>query len=220
MLQKGAVLLVSVVLLCAVGITPLRAQWAVEAMLGTAVSANSPLTIRQDGYPPLHIDARWETRPFEPTIYYAIRVSRWWGKTGIFVDNLHHKLYLADPTADVQDFRITHGYNLFAVGPAFRRGEWAVTLGAGPVVTSPASTVRGRRRDYGGGILSTEYFVDGFHVQTGLNRRLHLSHTAFITADLRLSAGWAEVNVADGKAEVPNYAVHFLLGMGLGHRRK
>lgn len=63
-------------------------------------------------------------------------------------------------------------------------------------------------------------FVDGVHVQAGINRRLHLSHGTFVTADLRISAGWAEVNVADGKAEVPNYAVHFLIGAGLGHRRK
>lgn len=198
---------------------PLKAQWAVEGLLGTAVSANSPLTIRQDGYPTLQVDAHWDTRPFAPTIYYAIRVSRWWGNTGIFLDNLHHKLYLANPTPEVQDFRITHGYNLLAIGPAFRRGQWSVMLGAGPVITSPASIVRGQRKEYGGGLLGTEYFVDGVHLQAGVNRRIHLTQAFFLSADFRLSAGWAEVNVASGTADVPNYAVHFLLGAGLGNRR-
>lgn len=200
--------------------TPARAQWSFEAFAGTAVSANSPLTIRQDGYPTLRIDARWDTRPFEPTIYYALRVARWWGNTGAFLDHLHHKLYLANPSAEVTRFEVTYGYNLFALGPAFRRGDWSLIAGIGPILTNPASIVRGRRDVHSGGFLGTGYYLDGIHLQAGINRRIHVTNEVFVSADVRLSAGWAEVDVADGRAEVPNYAMHVLLGVGVGNRRR
>lgn len=197
-----------------------RAQWAFEAFAGTAVSANSPLTIHQQGYPTLTVDAHWDTRPFEPTMYYAVRVSRWWNNTGVFLDNLHHKLYLANPTAEVRRFEVTYGYNLFAVGPAFRRGDWSFMAGAGPILTNPASIIRGQREIHKGGVLGTGYHLDGVHLQAGVNRRIHLVNAVFVSADVRLSAGWAEVDVANGKADVPNYAMHVLFGVGVGNKRK
>jgi hypothetical protein len=200
--------------------TPARGQWSFEAFGGTAVSASSPLTIRQAGYPTIELDAQWETRPFDATLYYAVRIARWWGNTGVFLDNLHHKLYLANPTAEVQLFEVTHGYNLLAAGPAFRWGDWSILAGAGPVLTNPASVVRGRPLSHSGGFFHTGYHLDGLQLQAGINRRVHVAKALFLTADLRLSAGWAEVDIAGGKAEVPNYAVHFLIGMGVGNRRR
>ncbi len=200
--------------------TPAQAQWAFEVFFGSSVSANSPLTIRQNGYPAIHIDAQWDTRPFEPSIYFAHRLIRWWGNTGFLLDNVHHKLYLANPTVDVPEFHVTYGYNLVSLGPAFRRGEWSLITGAGPVFTNPASIVRGQREHHEGGFLGTGYFLDGAQVQVGLNRRLHLMNAVFVTTDVRLSAAWARVDVANGKADVPNYAVHFMIGMGVGNRRK
>jgi hypothetical protein len=208
------------VVLASVICNPAQGQWSFEAFAGTAVSANSPLTIHQDGYPALKLDAQWDTRPFKPTIYYAVRIARWWGSTGVFLDNLHHKLYLANPTVEVRRFEVTYGYNLLAVGAAFRRGDWSLIAGAGPILTNPASVIRGRRLFHSGGFFGTGYHLDGVHLQTGVNRRLHVADAVFLSADLRLSAGWAEVDIANGKAEVPNYAVHFLCGLGIGNRRR
>jgi hypothetical protein len=200
--------------------SPAEGQWSFEAFGGTAVSANSPLTIHQDGYPTLRLDAQWDTRPLEPTIYYAVRVARWWGKNGVFLSNIHHKLYLANPTTEVPRFEVTYGYNLLAAGPAFRRGEWSLLAGAGPILTNPATVVRGRSYLHSGGFFGTGYHLDGVQLQAGVNRRVHVARALFLSADLLLSAGWAKVDIANGKAEVPNYAVHFLFGLGVGNRRR
>jgi hypothetical protein len=201
--------------------TSLRAQWAAEFFLGGAASAPSPLTIRQAGEPALRFTARYATRPMAWAPYYAFRISRWWPSGwGVFADNLHHKLYLTNPPPEVQRFEVTYGYNFLALGPAWRSGEWSLLAGAGPVLTNPTSTVRGLAKSHRGGFFGLGYYVDGAHLQLGVNRRFHVARWAFISADLRASAAWARVDVAEGSADVPNYAIHFLLGVGAGNKRE
>jgi hypothetical protein len=103
---------------------------------------------------------------------------------------LHHKLYLANPTVEVRRFEVTHGYNLLSVGPGFRWGDWSLIAGAGSILTNPASEIRGRPQLHSGGFFDTGYHLDGVHLQAGVNRRLHLAGAVFLTADVRLSAGW------------------------------
>lgn len=208
-------------LLLATGPSALQAQWAVEAFLGTAQSARSTLTIRQAGEPDIRFTAEYATRPLNNAPYYGLRVSRWWPSGwGVFVDDLHHKLYLTNNPPEVQEFEVTYGYNLLSVGPARRSGEWSVVAGVGPVVTNPTSMIRGQALPHGGGFLDLGYHLDGVHVQAGLNRRFYVGRWLFVSADVRVSAAWAQVDVSGGDADVPNYALHFLLGMGAGNRRR
>jgi len=198
-----------------------QGQWAVEAFLGTAVSAPSTLVIRQAGEPDIRFTAQYATKPFKSSSapYYAVRVSHWWGRWGGFLDDLHHKLYLTNNPPEVATFEVTYGYNLFSVGAAYRVGHWSFLAGAGPVITNPTSEVRGQYKPHTGGIFDTGYYVDGAQVQLGVNRRFRLASVFFLSADLRGSIGWANVDIANGDADVPNYAVHFLLGVGLGKHR-
>lgn len=200
--------------------SPLAAQFAVEGFLGSAASAHTDLTIRQAGFPDLSLNARYETRPFDDAPYYALRLSYWFGRWGVMAEDLHHKLYLANTTPQVRRFNVTYGYNLLGVGPMYRLGEWALVGAAGIVLTNPSNIVRGQKVNHEGGILGLGYYVDGVHVSAGVNRRVHLSGSVFLTADVRVSAGWADVKVVDGSADVPNLALHFLLGAGFGKRRR
>jgi hypothetical protein len=198
-----------------------RAQWAVEAFLGTAFSAPSNLTIRQAGEPDISFTAHYSTKPIKSSSapYYGLRISHWWNRWGGFIDHLHHKLYLTNNPPEVQTFEITYGYNLFSLGAGYRTGHWSFLAGAGPVVTNPTSTVRGQFKPHDGGILGTGYYVDGAQVQLGVNRRFRIVSLVFLSADVRGSLGWARVDVVNGDADVPNYALHFLLGVGIGKRR-
>lgn len=203
------------------GVAPTaRAQWAVEAFGGNSWSLPSNLTIRQAGEPDLSFTARYDTRPLHQAPYYALRVIRWSGTWGLFFDDLHHKLYLTNNPPEVRKFEVTYGYNLFALGAAWRTSEWSFLGGGGPVITNPTSTVRGLKKDHDGGIFGTGYYVDGVHLQAGINRRVHLNNWLFLSADVRFSVAWARVAVAEGSADVPNYALHFLVGMGVGNRRR
>ncbi len=216
--MRGKILAVTVLLMLPAA---LQAQWAVEAFLGTAVSAPSTLVIRQAGEPDIRLTAHYATKPFNSSSapYYGLRVSHWWGRWGAYFDDLHHKLYLTNNPPEVTTFEVTYGYNLFSLGAAWRTGHWSVLAGAGPVVTNPTSEVRGEVKPHDGGILGTGYYVDGVQLQLGVNRRFRLVGVLFLSADVRGSVGWANVDIANGDADVPNYALHFLLGIGLGKPR-
>jgi len=212
----------SSLLLAAVGtwrVAPAHAQWALEGFLGTSISAHSPLTIRQAGYPTLKFTADYATRPTDPSIYYAVRLSRWWTRWGGVAGYVHQKIYLTNNPPEVQSFKVTYGYNLVGVGAGYLTHGWAFIGTIGPVVSNPASTIRGLEFQHEGGIFGTGNHVGGFNLQVGANRRFRFAGWGFATADLRLSAAWTEVPVADGSADTPNYAVHFLLGLGVGKRR-
>jgi hypothetical protein len=195
-------------------------QWAVEGFLGTAASAPSSLTIYQAGQPTLQFTAHYETRPADPWIYYAMRVSYWWDRWGGMAGMIHHKIYLTNNPPEVQMFRVTNGYNLLGFGPGYRMQEWTLFGTVGPVLSNPASTVRDLEDNNNGGVFATDNYVNGFNLQLGVNRRFYIPSWAFVTADFRLSAAWADMEVATGHADTPNYAAHFLLGIGLGKRRK
>jgi hypothetical protein len=199
--------------------SPLRAQLAGEAFIGTAFSAPSNLTIRQAGEPDLDFTAHWATRPTAPSIYYAVRLSCWWGRWAGTIGYIHHKVYLTNNPPEVQDFRVTFGYNLVGVGAGYRAGNWNLMGSVGPVVSNPASEVRGLKFAHQGGIFGTGNHVDGINVTLGVNRRLRVLGWAFFSAEARVSAAWSHTTVANGNADVPNYALHVLLGVGLGKQR-
>ena len=196
-----------------------HAQWALEGFLGTSISAHSPLTIRQAGYPTLKFTADYATRPTDPSIYYAVRLSRWWTRWGGVAGYVHQKLYLTNNPPEVQSFKVTYGYNLVGIGAGYLTRGWAFIGTVGPVVSNPASEVRGIEFQHEGGIFGSGNHVGGFNLQVGANRRFRFAGWGFATADLRLSAAWTDVPVAEGNADVPNYAIHLLLGVGVGKRR-
>lgn len=197
-----------------------RAQWAVEGFLGTSASAHSPLTIYQAGQPTLDFTAHYATEPSRAWIYYAFRLSRWWGQWGATAGFVHQKVYLTNPPPEVQQFRVTNGYNLLALGAGYLTHGWSLLGSIGPVIGNPVNTVRGLTLPDNGGFLGTGYYLSGFNIQVGVNRRFYVVGSAFLTADLRFSAAWASVDVVDGHATTPNYALHFLVGVGGGKRRE
>jgi hypothetical protein len=198
---------------------PARAQWALEGFLGSAANAPSTLTIEQVGQPSLSFTAHYATKPAEPWIYYAFRISYWWGRWGGMAGIVHHKIYLENNPPEVQEFRVTNGYNLVGIGPGYLAGPWTLFGTVGPVLSNPASTVRGLSDTNNGGVFATDNYLNGFNLQLGVNRRFYLFSWGFVTTDLRVSAAWADMEIANGTADTPNYAVHLLVGLGAGARR-
>ncbi|MEZ4412444.1 MAG: hypothetical protein R2910_05625 [Gemmatimonadales bacterium] len=196
-----------------------HAQWAVEGFLGTSFSAHSPLTIYQAGKPTLHITADYATNPRQAWIYYAFRVSRWWGRWGGTAGFIHQKVYLTNPPPEVQEFRVTNGYNLFSVGAGYLTRGWSFLGGLGPVIANPANTVRGLPLPDNGGGFGTGYYLSGVNLQLGVNRRFYVVDRAFLTVDVTGTAAWASVDVVNGHADTPNYALNLLFGVGWGGRR-
>lgn len=196
---------------------PLAAQraWTAELFAGTSFSAVSPLTIWQAGQPDIHLMADWETRPWTGAKYYAFRVARWNGARGWAVDFTHHKLYLANTTAEVQEFQVSHGYNLLHVSRLWRTHDWILSAGPGIVFTHPENTVRGLTLDpESGGTLGGGYYLDGVSVMGAAGRRLRLNDRFFATGLAKVTLSNVTTRVMDGEAEVPNAAFHINLGIG------
>ena len=207
----------SLLLVCLVGRpAPALAQLELQAFLGTAVSAPTPLSITQRGQPGLDFTAHWATRPFLDTWYYAGRIGLWSGDRGWLFDFTHHKVYLSNPPAEIQKFRITNGMNMFTLSRGFRRGLFSYALGAGPVITYPMNRVRGQKLPSGRGFLGG-YFLSGGSLLASSTRRFPLTAGFFLSLDGRVSATYVRVPVADGHASVPNVALHLHAGLGYQH---
>jgi hypothetical protein len=185
-----------------------RADWRLEAFTGTAHNFTSPLTVRQAGFPDSRMDARYDTRPFTGSPYDSARVGRWRGSSGWELQVLHHKLYLANPSAEVSALEISHGYNMLTLSRACAWRGFTVRGGAGLVVTFPETTVRGRRRPTLG------YDLSGFTVAAGVGRRWPQAARLALSGEVRLTLTWATIPVFEGDADVPNRALHFLIGLG------
>lgn len=187
-----------------------------EAFAGYPWNVPTPLVIEQTGEPTLDHDARWSTKPFTLPLYYWIRAG-WFDGSGEWrLELLHHKLYLQNTNDDIQDFEVTHGYNLVSVVRGFRFDRWVVSVGVGPVIAVPHSTVRNRTRPVSGGIFDSGYHFAGAGVRSGVGYRQPLGARFYLSLEGAVTAGWARVPVADGHADVPNVAFHGLFGVGWG----
>jgi len=188
-----------------------RAQVNFEFFLGTAFNVPTPLTIEQTGYPPISFTAHYDVRPFDDRMYYALRLEWWKQSRGWIVEELHHKLYLSNPQDGVQDFGVTHGYNIITLDRGWRHGQNTLMAGGGIVLGHPYSTVRGQQLS----TTESSYHLGGVAVQAAAARRFDFSQKLFATVEGKITASWASMPVVNGSASVPNVAFHALAGLGI-----
>lgn len=179
------------------------AEWRIEVSLGAAWNAPLPLVIRQDGEPELRIRPKWSSRSFQFPLYYAVGIERdRWS-----LSLVHHKLHLLAPPREVEEFAISHGYNLVMVGHRWR-GAGSPRLAAGAVVAHPENRVRGRAGPQG-------YRLAGPVLEASVRREVGRGRWRLL-GELAGTAAWAQVPVSEGDADVPNLALHARIGTGLG----
>jgi hypothetical protein len=191
--------------------------WRVEAALGAAHSVGSTLRVDQAGYPSLEIDAEWEGRSLESPLYYAWRVAREDARGAWALRFVHLKVYLADPTLEIERFSVSHGYNLLTLERSFPVSGFDLWVGFGMVIAHPESTIRGQTRpESEGGPFGGGYSLTGPTGSVAFARRLPLGSRFALVPELRATLSRARVPVAGGEASVPNGALHVLVGLELG----
>lgn len=189
--------------------------WRLEAWFGDAWNARTPVTFRQEQEPDVTFTADWSTRPWRPTWYYSGRISRWRGDAGWAFHYMHHKLYLDNPTDEVTRFRITNGVNHLLVERLWRRNGWELALGAGPTLTVPISTVRGRSYAFSKGVFGSRYDLGGGTLEAGVARRLKLLPYTYGSLTAKATVSYLDVRIAGGNARTMNYALHLQYGLSL-----
>lgn len=190
---------------------------SVEIMGGSALNFPTPLTIHQDGYPDLQINANYDTKPFGPyTAYYSWRIGLWDKDQAWEISQVHHRIFLTNPPPEVQFFAIHFGYNYFFFGHAWDRGGLIYHLALGPIIANPENTVRDQRLITAGtGLFDAGYDFSGIGAEISLSKNLYLTPNFFGVLEVGFIAGWAWwVPVVDGFADVPNMALHGHLGTG------
>lgn len=190
------------------------ARWVFQAATGTARQFHSRLVIEQDGEDDLDFTAHYQTRPFTSGApYYSLRLGYWKGASAWELETHHHLVTLVDdPTGVIENFQMTHGYNLNTLNRAWLVDGFIWRVGVGVVITHPESIVRGKT--YTGEGFAEGFDLSGVCGQLSLEKRLPLWGGLFLYLEGKFTAAWAKVPIAEGEATVPNYAVHALAGLG------
>jgi hypothetical protein len=203
---------VCALLLCPPG-AEAKPSWVLQLSTGTAWQARTRLQIEQQGEPDLEFNAHYETLPFTSGApYYALRIGRWEGGAAWEFETHHHLVTLVDGPPEVQEFKITHGYNLNTVNRAWLAGGMVWRVGAGVVITHPESLVRGKR--FAGEGFANGFYLSGACAQISLEKRLALWKGLFLSLEGKVTGAWARVPVESGWATAPNVALHALAGLG------
>jgi hypothetical protein len=208
------------VALAAIAVLPsaARAQSVtIDLMTGGAYNITTPLTIHQDGHPDIDLTARFDTKPFGPFApYYSWRVDFWRGDAAWEIQQVHHRLFLSNTTADVQQFDIHFGYNYFLAGRAWRARGFVLHASGGVVVPNPVNIVRGLELNTGHpGAVHAGYSLGGVGGALAASRTIALFPHVNGIADGGFLAGWVSVPVVNGSAHVPNLGFHGHVGLEL-----
>ncbi len=191
-------------------------EWTLEFFVGVSFHFPAPLTIRQTPREDLKLNGRYLSKSLERPIYYGWRIGNWRNGNGWELELVHNKLYLVNKPEGVQEFSVSHGFNLLTVNRSRERGGLVERFGAGVVIAHPESTVRGKRFPEDGGIFNRGYFLSGPTVQASAGKQFRISEELFAPAEGKVSASFARIPVADGHADVTNFSLHGAFGLGYG----
>jgi hypothetical protein len=179
--------------------------------VGDAFNFRTGLKLEQDGGYSRSLRADYETRGFDPPLYYLLRAARWHEGRAWEASLIHHKLYLANPPDGVAALSISHGFNILSLTRASRVGSCVYRAGAGPVVTHAEAVINGVRYD-------GPYRLSGAALLAGGGWRVDVGRSVFLSLELLASAAYASAKLSgppDARIRTTNVAIHALAGVGV-----
>lgn len=195
-------------------VTRAQARWSFELHGGEVYNVPMPLTIRQQGYPDLKLTARYASESLILPVYVDSRLIRCQDGKSWELDFLHHKLYLKNNTPEIQQFSISHGFNMIMVNRGFDRKTFQYRAGAGFVLTHPESEIRGKQFGDATNDWDMGYFVSGPVVNLSAGKHFRIANRFYLNAEAKTTLAYVNVKVAGGNADVYNIAFHLILGVG------
>ena len=186
--------ILALLFLCAV----VEANWNIQFGTGAVHNFSTNLEFGNST-----IDADYETRPFQTPLYYSVLtgISNW------KVELIHQKIFLKNPTGELQSFGISHGYNLLLFNYETSFNDWVVGGGAGVVIVHPEVGFADHFYEPG-------YLLTGPAFQIYIQRKFFLSNSFYLSAESKFTGGRAHFSVASMPVSAPNFALHALFGAG------
>ena len=200
-------------------------RWSFELQGGLPYNIPMPLTIKQQNEPTIRLNARYSSEPFVSPGYYNWRIGRWKkGKSWEF-EFIHHKLFLDNKPPEVQEYSISHGYNIAVVNRAFEKNinnsfPFILRLGAGVVLAHPEITVRGQALNQDEGLFGWGYYISGPVLNITVAKRFYIVKQWFVNTELKFNPSYARVPIAGGHAIFWNMPLTFAFGMGIDFSAK
>jgi hypothetical protein len=214
-MRRSCLLLVLLVSLAsAVPAQSQETRWSFEGFLGSAYNFPSPLWINQLDQDEVYVWARYDTRPLFDSPYYAWRISRWKETRAWEFELVHHKIYLSNEPDEVDDFNVSHGYNLLTLNRAWDYSRFILRFGTGLVISHPETEIRGRKFSQDQGLFGKGFYISGPTIQFAAGKRFYLWRKLFFALEAKITASYALIPIEGGTAHVPNAALHGLFGIG------
>ena len=180
---------------------------------GAVYCINSPLTIHQSGYPDIRINAKYKTESWKVPFYYSIKIGTSKNNSGWEIELIHVKIYLQNNPPEIQQFHISHGYNILQVNHSWNWDKLLIRTGAGLVVSHPENIVRGMKFNEKS-FLDKGYFVSGPCFQVSAEKRITLFGNLFLSLEAKATAGITKIGIHEGHAILPHIGLHGLFGLG------
>lgn len=189
-------------------------RWTFQVGSGGAVSMPTPLNFDMNTAKDISVGAaRYDTRSFSTqAFYYNFKIGYWENNAAWEFESLHHKLYLVNNPKNVQQFHISHGYNMNTVNRAWDTGSFIYRVGGGFIMTHPETQVYGKKFEDNGGVKG--FYISGLSAQGAVEKRWFVTEKVYLSLEAKVTAGYAIVPVAEGSASVPNLALHGIGAVG------
>ncbi len=194
-------------------------KWSLELQGGVPYNIPMPLTIKQENEPGIRLNARFRSEPFVSPGYYNLRIGRWKNGKSWEFEFVHHKLFLDNKPPEIQEYSISHGYNIVVVNRALEKNiknfPFVLRLGAGVVLAHPEITVRGQTLAQDEGLFGWGYYISGPVLNIAVAKRFYIVEQWFVNTELKFNPSYARVPVAGGHAIFWNMPITFAFGMGI-----
>jgi hypothetical protein len=174
-----------------------------------------PLSIKQSGYPDLNFVAKYYSEPFTAPVYWDWRVSRWHNNKSWELEAIHHKLYLQNKPAEVQQFSISHGYNIIFTNRGYSYKGLLMRLGLGFVLSHPETQIRNQNFNQNLGIAELGYYISGTALNFAIGKHFNIGDYFYINSEAKTTFSYANIPIVNGNAVLYNWAFHAVLGLGV-----
>ena len=184
---------------------------------GTAYNIPTYLKIQQEGHDPIELWARYATKGFKVPIYWDYKLEFETEKNLLGLRSTHHKLYLTNPTPEINTFSITHGYNLVMAYYGWKKKYFDLLVGGGIAFSHPEGVVHGEfiALEEGIPLYGGKYRLTAPNFEFEIKRKWYFTNHMFFNYGLRFLAGYAKPKIIDGYIETYPIGIHIAAGMGI-----
>lgn len=199
-----------------------KATYSFEYHLGVAYNIPAPLSVYQEDEEALHLNAYFDSESLQIPLYWNFRFARFKNNKSWEFEAIHHKLYMIKNPNEIQNFSISHGYNIMSILRSqkvtlFKKQGFIFRYGLGTVLAHPESTIRGKKLNEQNGIFGSGYYISGPVLNLGFAKRFYFSKRYFFNTEFKLYPSVSKVPVFNGHAVFWNVPVAFIFGIGIDY---